>query len=83
MKLLISLSLLGLLAKIKRVVSVLISLISDTTIINGQDIEPIFAGSAQFFSEIKKREHKSKYETMFQYYIISPNFSPQEHHTNT
>ena len=38
-----SVSLLGLLAKIKSVVSVLISLISDTTPIGGQDISPIFA----------------------------------------
>ena len=37
-------SLLGLLAKIKSVVSVLISLISDTTPIGGQDIKPIFVG---------------------------------------
>ena len=37
-------SLLGLLAKIKSVVSVLISLISDTTPIGGQDINPIFVG---------------------------------------
>ena len=32
------------LAKIKSVVSVLISLISDTTLIEGQDIKPIFVG---------------------------------------
>ena len=40
----VKLSLLGLLAKIKSVVSVLISLISDTTPIGGQDIKPIFVG---------------------------------------
>ena len=38
-----SVSLLGLLAKIKSVVSVLISLISDTIPIGDQDISPIFA----------------------------------------
>ncbi|KAH9493846.1 hypothetical protein DERF_014574 [Dermatophagoides farinae] len=75
MKLLISLSLLGLLAKIKRVVSVLISLISDTTILMVKILNQ--------FLQVGEAEHKSKYETMFQYYIISPNFSPQEHHTNT